>query len=516
MRRLHSRLITFSLCAFVFLSPSFLSAAEQRVALVIGNSNYMTAPLKNPVNDATDIASALKKLGFKVTLKTNADLRAMKRAIRDLGKELKKGGVGLFYYSGHGVQVKGRNYLIPIHATIESEGDVEFEAIDAGLVLAKMEDAGNSLNINILDACRDNPFTRSFRSMTKGLAIMEAPQGSILSFSTAPGDVASDGSGRNGLYTSMLLKHMTTPGLEIGRIFRKVRTDVMQTSNNKQIPWELSSLTGDFYFIPDNAQPKMRAQKPEEEAWKIVNELSTADGYAMFLKKYPHSEYRSIAAQKIEKLREKTGKVAEKKAINAEAEAWEIVKQTDSVEHYTMFLDQYPNGEFSPAAKLKILQLKERYRIALLPVKLISDFSIYHDFYIDSVVTTTASVIDNDARLKFELTYRDVKGLSENVKILSANYDEIRDQIWEKESFFSDFRPSMGKIQNLSAEYGADITILVSLRMLSGDNMADIFLYDLKQNKMYSKLDLAVHWDNVSRGVQQGIELLVKEFYNHQ
>jgi hypothetical protein len=217
-------------------------------ALVIGNSAYKTAGLANPVNDATDMADTLKKLGFKVTLKTNATQKAMEESIRAFGKELRKGGIGLFYYAGHGIQVKGRNYLIPIEAVLESEGDAKYEAVDAGLVLAKMEDAGNGFNIVILDACRNNPFSRSFRSADTGLAKMDAPAGSILAYSTAPGSIAADSTGRNGLYTSRLLEHMVTPNLKIEEVFKKVRVDVAMASEKKQTPWESSSLMGDFYF----------------------------------------------------------------------------------------------------------------------------------------------------------------------------------------------------------------------------------------------------------------------------
>lgn len=156
--------------------------------------------MKNPANDATDMASALRKLGFSVTLKTDVNQRAMEESIRAFGTTLRSGGVGLFYYAGHGIQFRGTNYLIPVHAEIKSEADVKYRSVDAGYVLAQMEDAGNNLNIIILDACRNNPFARLFRSAEKGLAKMDAPTGSILAYATAPGSVAADGSGRNGLY----------------------------------------------------------------------------------------------------------------------------------------------------------------------------------------------------------------------------------------------------------------------------------------------------------------------------
>lgn len=242
---LRSTIIIFLL--LLFSSPTS-PAQERRIALVIGNSAYKAVPLGNSVNDAIDMTEALKKLGFSVTLKTDANQRIINRAIRSFGKNLKKGDVGLFYYAGHGIQVNGRNYLIPIGAVIETESDVKYEAVDAGRVLGKMEDAGNNMNIIILDACRDNPFARSFRSAERGLAKMDAPTGSILAYATAPGSVASDGPGRNGLYTSALLRLMATPGLKIEDVFKQVRIEVAKASGKKQIPWEASSLMGDFYF----------------------------------------------------------------------------------------------------------------------------------------------------------------------------------------------------------------------------------------------------------------------------
>jgi uncharacterized caspase-like protein len=232
-------------------------AQERRTALVIGNADYRTSPLRNPVNDATDMATALERIGFSVSLKTNADQRTMEDAIRALGFELRKGGVGLFYFAGHGIQVNGRNYLIPIDANIQSEPDARFEALDAGRVLSYMEDASNELNIIILDACRDNPFSRNFRSYKRGLAKIDAPSGSILAYATSPGKVAADGSGRNGLYTSRLLEHIARPGVPIELMFKNVRIDVVKASDGGQIPWESSSLISNFFFVPSKAQSAM-------------------------------------------------------------------------------------------------------------------------------------------------------------------------------------------------------------------------------------------------------------------
>lgn len=232
------------------------SNPEERVALIIGNSAYPDAPLINPVNDARDIAKHLEQFGFKVILRENASFNDMKRAIREFGKSLHTNSVGLFYYSGHGMQVNGENYLIPVAAVLNNEEEIEYETINAGFVMAQMEAARNRMNILILDACRNNPFARSFRSATRGLAMMNAPTGTLIAYATAPGSTASDGTGKNGLYTEELLAQMSVPGQKIEDVFKRVRANVMTRSNTQQIPWESSSLIGDFYFAPPKAEEK--------------------------------------------------------------------------------------------------------------------------------------------------------------------------------------------------------------------------------------------------------------------
>ena len=268
--------IFFVLVILALICPSVLPAApEQRVALVIGNSAYSSGPLKNPVNDATDMAAMLQKLGFSVTLRKDAGLQEMDEAIEAFGNRLKRGGVGLFYYAGHGLQVNGTNYLLPIGAKINKETDVKYQAVDANRILDEMATANNGLNIVVLDACRDNPFARSFRSATRGLAIVSsAPSGTFISYSTSPGNVARDGDGRNSPYTAALLQNMQTPGLALGDVFINVRTKVKKETG--QVPWELSSLEGQFYFNPQGARQnnpseapsavKKSAPQPESEA----------------------------------------------------------------------------------------------------------------------------------------------------------------------------------------------------------------------------------------------------------
>ena len=235
--------------------PTTDASSEQRkLALLIGNAEYLRGPLDNPVNDARLIGTTLKSLGFEVYIQENADQKTMKRAIRDFGGKLESAGedaVGFFYFSGHGLQSEGENYLSPIGADVRSEADVEIEMVSANAILKQMEFARNGLNIVVLDACRTNPYSRGFRSAQNGLANMDAPTGSILAYATAPGTVAYDGRGDNSPYAGALAKAMLIPNTPVETVFKKVRISVINETDEKQVPWESSSLIGEFMFNPD-------------------------------------------------------------------------------------------------------------------------------------------------------------------------------------------------------------------------------------------------------------------------
>lgn len=234
-------------------------AQEPRHALVVGNAAYQSAPLLNSVNDATAVAKVLEKAGFKVDLKLNASQKQLQDAVTTFGDRLKAGGAGLFYFAGHGVQIKGRNFLMPVGADIKREDEVPYKAVDVQQVLDKMETAKNRVNVVILDACRDNPFARSSRSGAGGLSQMDAPIGSLLAFATSPGAVASDGKGSNGLYTQHLLANIERPGMSIEEVFKRTRLGVRLDSNGQQVPWENTSLEGDFYFFAPSPTAKAGA-----------------------------------------------------------------------------------------------------------------------------------------------------------------------------------------------------------------------------------------------------------------
>lgn len=252
--------------------------SRKRVALVIGNSTYASAPLKNPVNDARAMAATLRRLGFEVEEHVNLGYMPFNDAVEAFGNKLKAGGIGLFYYAGHGMQVQGSNYLIPVDAKIRAENEVRYKAIDAGLVLAKMESAKSDVNIVILDACRDNPFSRSFRSASQGLAQIDAPTGTLIAYATAPGKTASDGKGKNGAYTEALIQAMENPDLKVEEVFKRVRRLVLEKTNNLQVPWESSSLVGDFRFIrsamtSDSHQPSPQASLPPPSPADVSDDL---------------------------------------------------------------------------------------------------------------------------------------------------------------------------------------------------------------------------------------------------
>ena len=231
-----------------------VQGAERRVALVIGNGAYADAPLKNPVQDARAMARVLETDGFKVLALENATLQQMREGLREFGGRIAQGGVGLFYFAGHGMQVKGRNYLIPVGADIQAEDEVAGAALDVDSVLAKLETARNRLNILILDACRNDPFRRSFRSASQGLAPLDAPVGTFIAFATAPGRTAADGGAAgHGLYTEQLLQAMQVPGVKLEDTFKRVLTGVRHASNGQQVPWTSSSVEGDFFFRPGEA-----------------------------------------------------------------------------------------------------------------------------------------------------------------------------------------------------------------------------------------------------------------------
>ncbi len=238
------------------------NSQERRLALIVGNGNYPTSTLSNPENDAKSMEKSLKALGFKVIRHENLTQKKLTQAIDDFGNKLKYYDVGLFFYAGHGIQAKGFNYLIPVDAVLKAESDVEYNCVRADRIFGKMEEAQNDINIIILDACRDNPFERSWTRAARGrgLTFMDAPGGSIIAYATAPGKTASDGYGKNSPYTSALIQCMEIPNIKIEDFLKKVRAQVREQTKSQQTPWESTSLEGDFYFHLDANQTIQETQ----------------------------------------------------------------------------------------------------------------------------------------------------------------------------------------------------------------------------------------------------------------
>jgi uncharacterized caspase-like protein len=241
--------------------PRVAAAAERQVALVIGNANYRVGTLKNPVNDAQAVAGALRGLGFEVALRENTSLREMIEAFRQFSIDARAARVRVIFYAGHGVQVKGRNYLLPVDTEIRAEDEVATKSADLNELLERLGALPHGINIVILDACRNNPFSGTevlgpdgrrlkFRGATPaGLARVEAPLGSMVQYSTSPDGVALDNPGeKNSLYTKHLLSHIRSPGLPVELLFKQVRLAVARDTGRQQVPWEASNLTGDFCF----------------------------------------------------------------------------------------------------------------------------------------------------------------------------------------------------------------------------------------------------------------------------
>ena len=278
---------------------------EPRIALVIGNSAYRESPLRNPVNDVRAMAQRFKELGFTVLVHENATKRTMEAAIIDFGRRLAEGGVGAFYYAGHGLQVRGRNYLVPVDADIEDEASTRVAAVDVELLLEQMAEAKNRVNIVILDACRNNPFERRMRGGSRGLAAVDAARGTLVAYATAPGSVAADGDGKNGLYTEELLAALREPDLKIEEVFKRVRINVARRSKGAQTPWESSSLTGDLVVnVTVNvttAAVSAPSAAPDREGlfWMSIKDSADPAAFEAYLRQYPQGTFAALARQRV-------------------------------------------------------------------------------------------------------------------------------------------------------------------------------------------------------------------------
>ena len=311
MRRLILGASTVSVLLAAFAATAF---ADSRIALVVGNSGYVNVPrLSNPANDARLMADTLRKLGFTLVgdgAHLDLDKAGFDRVVRTFGNQLQGADVGLFYYAGHGVQVRGSNYLVPVDANPTREADVDFQMLDANLVLRQMEGAGTRLNLVVLDACRNNPFGgRGLRATSTGLAQMQAPEGTLISFATQPGNVALDGEGGNSPYTKALAQTIQRPGLGIFDAFNEVGLAVKRSTGGSQQPWVSSSpIAGSFHFSDmqnkDDAKPTTAPSgDPAAQAWAVTKDTTSIAVLEEFIRQFGSTPYTAMAHARLQELK---------------------------------------------------------------------------------------------------------------------------------------------------------------------------------------------------------------------
>jgi hypothetical protein len=289
--------------------PRALAAPDpSRVALVVGNDAYPQSPLANAVNDARALAELLAQAGFGVELKTDATRAVFTQAVEAFGQAIGRAEVklGVFFYAGHGAQVDWRNYLLPVDAQVASAADLPAQCVDLGVLLGHMGKARDKVFLVILDACRDNPFGAAFKLEQKGLSQFDAPVGTVLAFSTAPGSVAADGGGNNGLYSEHLVRELGVKGARIEECFKRVRLNVRVATKGRQIPWESTSLESDVYLFP-TAQKVTEAElerrfAAELERWNRIKGSKSAEDWVQYLRDFPQGKFSEIAQDRLNRL----------------------------------------------------------------------------------------------------------------------------------------------------------------------------------------------------------------------
>ncbi|NNG02918.1 MAG: caspase family protein, partial [Inquilinus sp.] len=307
-------------------------AAAQRVALVVGNGAYTHTPaLPNAANDGRAMAAALRGLGFEVIEGIDLDRRAMEDRLRAFARAVRGGEVGLFFYAGHGLQVDGRNYLLPVDARLEDESDLAFETLALDFVLDQL-DRSVGTGLVFLDACRDNPLSRSLaRGMSatrsaaigRGLARIDGGIGTLIAYATEPDAVALDGDGPNSPFTTALLRHIGAPGLEVRQMLTRVRQDVIEQTRRQQVPWDHSSLTDAFYFKPAAAPATAPATAAtaggggaELRLWDAAQSVAPPDrrieALELYLETYPQGRFAAMAGVQIAAARQQLAGTAER------------------------------------------------------------------------------------------------------------------------------------------------------------------------------------------------------------
>ncbi len=358
------------LAGIVLAAPAM---AEKRVALVIGNSAYRNVPaLDNPINDATDMAMALERLGFAVDRVNDATYDRMRRSLLEFGRKARGADISIVYFAGHGIEVGGENWLIPVDAELRSDIDVDHEAMGLRSLMPAVESAGR-LGLIILDACRNNPFARKMtrstrtRAVSRGLASIEPTGNVLVAFAARDGTVAADGAGRNSPFTSSLLSHIETPGLEINFLFRNVRDDVILLTRREQQPFVYGSLSRETIYLKpaDPVAPRPPQIPADEVTWSFLKDTSDPAALKRFIAQFPKSSLRAEAEKRIaaltreqaeatRALEQRMASLAAEAAEAAKAArpagpapedvAWNMIRNSKDESQFRLFLEQFPDS----------------------------------------------------------------------------------------------------------------------------------------------------------------------------
>lgn len=295
------------------LEPAFAAPDPSRIALIIGNASYIQSPLANPTNDAVAMRDLFATAGFSTQSLLNAKRTDFLTAIDRFSNAVQKSETkqAVFYYAGHGVQLDWRNYLLPVDIAVNAPEDVKSQCVDLGVLLGRLSKLKDKTFIIILDACRDDPFSGSYRPEHKGLSQFDAPVGSLLAYATSPGNVAADGTGKNGLYTEHLVRELSNRSAKIEDALKRVRLSVRLGSNGEQIPWETTSLESDVFIFPDGNRKISEAElekliEEEMTVWAQLKNSKKPDDWVAYLRKYPNGRFAEIAQNRLVRLLSET------------------------------------------------------------------------------------------------------------------------------------------------------------------------------------------------------------------
>jgi Skp family chaperone for outer membrane proteins len=479
MSAVKQHIIIFILLCFIPISYS--QASESRVALVIGNSAYTNSPLKNPSNDARDMSAKLRSQGFEVVEYSNFKTRQVGGILREFHSKLSPGSVALVFYAGHGMQIKGENYFPAVDADINAEEDVSNQSLSIKQIMDVLEDSKTRLNLVFLDACRNNPYSRGFRSAENGLARVTAPTGTLISYATRPGSVAADGDGRNGLYTSKLLKQLDSrQPIELS--LKAVVSEVKAVSQGRQEPWMEGSIEGEFCFagcgalalpIPqDPVSPALDPARMELSFWDSIKDSDDPADFEEYVKQYPAGLYAGLAHNKIRQFKAVVAKpepapppvVEPPVTVRPEKETGttqdSIYEQTDYQESggsriafINVPLLEKAKAQFSKDELVKSVNSLRQTNLMILLDGVV---------YADDKVDITRNIIADGFKVSSN-TLRQLKEIPKNLKVGFYNQFAVRND------FTARRKEELAKLQSLMVEVIDDI---------AKDQVFDVILTD--------------------------------------